>query len=158
MTLALVALGSNLAPRQATLRRALTDLGRIPATRLVRASRFRETVPVDAPEASPQFLNGACLLDTTATPRQLLEALQAIEARHGRVRELRHGPRTLDLDLILYGTRVVNEAGLVIPHPRAHERAFVLEPAADVCPELRHPLLDATWGELFERSTEQLSG
>jgi 2-amino-4-hydroxy-6-hydroxymethyldihydropteridine diphosphokinase len=155
MTLAVVALGSNLAPRREHLRSALTDLGRIPGARLVRASRWRETEPVDAPEQSPAFINGACLLKTSLNPRELLDELLAIETRHGRVRGGRNVPRSLDLDLVLFGDRIIDEPGLAVPHPRAHERLFVLEPAAEVGPDLRHPVIGATLAELCDRLTQR---
>lgn len=155
MTLAVVALGSNLPPRRSTLQRALADLGRIPETRLVRASRFRETAPVDAPPGSHDFVNGACLLDTACSAQQLLKELLAIEVRHGRVRTEPNGPRTLDLDLIVHGDVILDAPGITVPHPRAHERPFVLEPAAEVGPDLRHPLLNATLHELYQRLTVQ---
>ncbi len=155
MTLAVVAMGSNLPPRRSTLQRALAAMGSIPETRLIRASRFRETAPVDAPPGSPKFLNGACLLETTCSAQQLLQELLAIEVRHGRVRSAPNGPRTLDLDLIVHGDAVINAPGITVPHARAHERPFVLEPAAEVAPDLRHPLLNATLHELYQRLTVQ---
>jgi len=158
MTLAVVAMGSNLPPRRSTLQRALADLGRIPGTRLVRASRFRETAPIDAPAGSHDFLNGACLLETTCTAQQLLQELLAIETRHGRVRGAANGPRTLDLDLIVHGDVVLDEPGITVPHPRAHERPFVLEPAAEVAPDMRHPLLKATLNDLHQRLAVQQPG
>ncbi|MFT7462415.1 MAG: 2-amino-4-hydroxy-6-hydroxymethyldihydropteridine diphosphokinase [Pseudohongiellaceae bacterium] len=151
MTLAVVAMGSNLSPRRETLRQALTDLARLADTRLLRASRHRETTPVDAPAGSPHFYNGACLLETTSPPLQLLEALLAIEVRHGRIREAANAPRSLDLDLILYGEEILSLPGLDLPHPRAHLRSFVLEPCAEVAPDMVHPLLGASLSELFDR-------
>ena len=89
----------------------------------------------------PDFVNAVAELRTELAPRELARALQAIEQAHGRERPYRHAPRTLDLDLLLYGQRVVDEPGLTVPHPRLHERAFVLLPLADLAPELVHPRL-----------------
>ncbi len=153
MTRALVALGSNVPPRRATLRAALADLGRLPGTALLAASTLRETEPEDCPPGSGPFLNGACLLETSLAPRDLLAALLEIEARHGRdriARPERHAPRTLDLDLLLHGDAVLREPGLRLPHPHAHERLFVLEPAAEIAPGMRHPLLGSTLAALLD--------
>jgi 2-amino-4-hydroxy-6-hydroxymethyldihydropteridine diphosphokinase len=145
---ALVALGSNLPPRRATLAAAVEALAALPHTRLAAVSSLRETAPVDCPPGSGPFLNGAVLLHTALSPRALLAELQRIEAAHGRRRGVRHAPRRLDLDLIVHGEEVSDEPGLVLPHPRAHERDFVLEPAAELLPEGRHPRLGRTWREL----------
>jgi 2-amino-4-hydroxy-6-hydroxymethyldihydropteridine diphosphokinase len=150
MTQALVALGSNLGPRRATLAAALDELARLPRTSLLAVSTLRETEPVDCGPGAPRFLNGACLLETGLTPRELLDALLAIEDRHQRRRAGRNAPRTLDLDLVLHGQSVLHEPGLVLPHPRAHQRLFVLEPAAELASEWRHPVLGRTLGELCE--------
>lgn len=148
-----VALGSNVPPRRRALDAAVARLARLPGTRLVATSRWRPSAPVDPPPGVPsgEFLNGACLLHTTLAPRALLDALLAIEAELGRVRRVRNGPRTIDLDLVVYGDLVLDEPGLTIPHPRAHERAFVLEPAADVAPGMRHPLAGLTLAALRDR-------
>jgi 2-amino-4-hydroxy-6-hydroxymethyldihydropteridine diphosphokinase len=151
VTRAVVALGSNLRPRRATLLAAVDELGALPGTRVLAVSGLCETAPVDCAGDAPAFVNGACLLETALGPRALLDALLAIERRHGRVRGEdvpRHAPRTLDLDLILHGESVVDEPGLTLPHPRAHERLFVLEPAAEVAPALVHPVLGATLAQL----------
>lgn len=148
MTHALVALGSNLGDRHAACTAALRALARLPGTRLVSSSALRETAPIDAPPGSPDFLNGVALLDTELSPRELLDALVAIEAEHGRERSTRNAPRTLDLDLLLLGDAVVDEPDLVVPHPRMLARRFVLDPAADVAPQLVHPVDGRTLGEL----------
>ena len=151
MTLALVALGSNLSPRRRTLLAAVDELAALPGTTVVALSALRETAPVDCAAGAPGFLNGAVLLETSLPPRALLDELLALERRHGRRREAgeaRHAPRTLDLDLILHGETVLDEPGLTLPHPRAHERLFVLEPAAEIAPALRHPVLGVTLAAL----------
>jgi 2-amino-4-hydroxy-6-hydroxymethyldihydropteridine diphosphokinase len=137
---AYVALGANLGDREATIRAALRELGEMPGVRVTAVSRLRETEPVGRLD-QPAFLNGAAALETTLGPRALLELLLELERRHGRVREgaPAQGPRTLDLDLLLYGAARIDEPGLTVPHPRLHERAFVLEPLADLDPSLEVP-------------------
>ena len=149
MSAALVALGSNVGPRQEILARVLRELGRLPGTRLIAASSLHETAPVGCPPGSGPFLNAAALLETELTPRQLLGALLALEAAHGRSRGLPNAPRTLDLDLLLHGETVLDEPGLTVPHPRLHQRRFVLAPAVEIAPELRHPVLGRTLRELL---------
>lgn len=131
--LAAIGMGSNVGDRVGTLFAALSDMARLPGTRLVRWSSFRETDPV-GPVAQGKFINAVAVLATRRTPGELLDDLFGIERRHGRdrPREQRMGPRTLDLDILLFGDLVVNEPGLTIPHPRMHERKFVLEPLEEV--------------------------
>jgi 2-amino-4-hydroxy-6-hydroxymethyldihydropteridine diphosphokinase len=150
VTAALVALGSNLEPRAEHIERALRELKVLPGTRLVASSALHETAPVDCPPGSGPFLNAVALLETDLPPRALLGALQALESIHGRTRGAPNAPRTLDLDLLLHGETVLREPDLVLPHPRMHERRFVLAPAAEVAPALRHPLLRRTLRELLE--------
>ena len=140
MTRAYVALGSNLGDREATLRAAVEALGGEPGIEVVAVSRFVDTEPVGYLN-QPRFLNGAVALDTTLPARELLEVLLAVERRFGRVREdvPAQGPRTLDLDLLLFGDAEIDEPGLRVPHPRLHERRFVLEPLADLDPALEVP-------------------
>jgi 2-amino-4-hydroxy-6-hydroxymethyldihydropteridine diphosphokinase len=134
-----VGLGANLGDARAAVAQALEALAALPQTRLVAVSRLYRSAPVDA--EGPDFVNAVAELRTGLAPRDLLSALQAIEHAHGRERPHRHAPRTLDLDLLLYGQRVVEEPGLDVPHPRLHERAFVLLPLADLARELEHPRL-----------------
>ena len=134
-----IGLGANLGDARATVALALKALDELPQTRLVAASPLYRSAPVDA--QGPDFVNAVAELRTGLTPPELLQALQAIEQTHGRERPHQNAPRTLDLDLLLYGQRVVSEPGLTVPHPRLHERAFVLLPLADLAPELRHPRL-----------------
>jgi 2-amino-4-hydroxy-6-hydroxymethyldihydropteridine diphosphokinase len=128
-----IGLGANLGEREATLRRALAELGRLPETKVVATSPFRETAPVGVVD-QPVFVNAAARLETQLSARELLDALLAIERRLGRdrTREHRWGPRTIDLDLLLYGEERIEEPGLDVPHPRLLERAFVTEPLRDV--------------------------
>jgi len=136
---AFVGLGANLGERDATMRRALDLLGATESIDVVEVSAFRETEPVGVVE-QPRFLNAVAALDTKLAPEALLVRLLAIELELGRTREgLRFGPRTIDLDLLLYGEVVLEAPGLSLPHPRLHERRFVLEPLAELAPELVIP-------------------
>jgi 2-amino-4-hydroxy-6-hydroxymethyldihydropteridine diphosphokinase len=139
VTRAYVGLGANLGDRERTLREAVEALAAAEGVEVVAVSTVRETEPVGVGE-QPLFLNGAVELGTTLTARELLEVLLAVEQRFGRVRAPgEHGPRTLDLDLLLYGDEVIEEPGLTVPHPRLHERRFVLEPLAELAPGLIVP-------------------
>ena len=139
MTRAYVGLGANLGDREQTLSAAVDALAGEMGIEVVAVSTLRETEPVGVGE-QPRFLNGAAELDTTLTARDLLDRLLAVEQRFGRVRiPGEHGPRTLDLDLLLYGDEVLEEPGLTVPHPRVHERRFVLEPLAELTPGLFVP-------------------
>jgi 2-amino-4-hydroxy-6-hydroxymethyldihydropteridine diphosphokinase len=139
VTRAFVGLGANLGDRENTLRAAVEALGGETGIEVVAVSALRETEPVGVGE-QPLYLNGAAELETTLTARDLLERLLAVEQRFGRVRSPgEHGPRTLDLDLLLYGGEVIDEPGLTVPHPRLHERRFVLEPLAELAPGLHVP-------------------
>lgn len=135
---AFIALGSNLGDPPAQIRSALRALGALPATRLVRYSSLYRNPPVGFRE-QPDFVNAVAMVETALAPHALLEELLAIERAHGRVREFRDSPRTLDLDLVLYGDLTLREPGLVIPHPRMLERAFVLLPLAEIAPEALVP-------------------
>ena len=138
MTRAYVGLGANLGPREVTLLRAADLLAAADGVEVVAVSQLRETDPVGVVE-QPPFLNGAIALDTSLSPRAVLELLLEIEEELGRVRGERWGPRTVDLDLLVYGDKRVDEDGLHVPHPRLHERRFALEPLAELDPELVIP-------------------
>jgi 2-amino-4-hydroxy-6-hydroxymethyldihydropteridine diphosphokinase len=136
---AFVGLGSNLGDRESYLRRALELLRAEPGIDVVAVSSVRETEPVDYLD-QPRFLNAAALVETDLAPRALLGRLLAVELALGRRREgVRFGPRTIDLDLLLYGDESVEEPGLVVPHPRLTERRFVLEPLYELDPDLVVP-------------------
>jgi 2-amino-4-hydroxy-6-hydroxymethyldihydropteridine diphosphokinase len=140
MTRAYVGVGANLGDRERTIREALAALGARPGIAVVGVSTLRETDPVGYVD-QPRFLNGAVALETQLAPRELLDALLDVERELGRVRGEgpRFGPRPIDLDLLLHGDVVVDEPGLVVPHPRLHERRFALEPLADLDPALVVP-------------------
>jgi 2-amino-4-hydroxy-6-hydroxymethyldihydropteridine diphosphokinase len=140
VTRAFVGLGSNLGDREGTLRAAVGRLRGLHQTEVRGVSAFRDTEPVGVVD-QPRFLNGAVELDTGLAPRALLDALLELERAFGRDRAAGppHGPRTLDLDLLLYGEEEIRADGLEVPHPRLHERRFVLEPLADLDPALVVP-------------------
>jgi len=133
MIRAYVALGANLGDPRATISAALTALADIAATAVVARSSLYQTAPVGL-KHQPDFINAVAAVDTALTPLALLEALFALEARFGRSRSLPNAPRTLDLDLLLHGDTLVVGARLTLPHPRLHERAFVLAPLAEIAP------------------------
>ena len=138
MTRAAVALGSNLEDPEAQVRKGFDEIAALPETQLLGRSRLYRTAPVGYVD-QPDFVNACALVETDLAPRALLDALLAVEKRHGRLRDIPNGPRTLDLDIVLYGDRVIDEPGLKVPHPRAHERAFVLVPLVDVWPDATIP-------------------
>ena len=139
MTLAYVGLGANLGDREAMLRSALEQLRAEPGIRVTAVSAFRDTTPVGLRD-QPRFLNAAAAVETDLAAREFLDRLLGIERRLGRTRDgPRFGPRTIDLDLLLYGEEEIDEPGLHVPHPRLHERLFALEPLEDLDPDLVVP-------------------
>ena len=135
---AYVGLGSNLGDREGVIGDAVSALGSHPDIEVLQVSSLRETEPW-GPVEQPPFLNGAAAVETSLEPRALLDVLLEVERRLGRVRDERWGPRTIDLDLLLYGDTVVDEPGLTVPHPRLRERAFALEPLLELDPDLVVP-------------------
>ena len=147
MKIAYLSLGSNVGDRERLLQDAVRLL-HTPDLRVVRISPVYQTEPQDV-RAQPWFLNLVVEAETDLFPRQLLARVQQIERQLGRKRLAAKGPRTIDIDILLYGELVFNTAGLVVPHPRMTERRFVLQPLADLVPELRHPVLRRTVKELL---------
>ena len=136
-----IALGSNQGDRDLNLLRAVAEIGRLAGTRITALSGFYETAAVGH-VAQPDFLNGAVRIETTLSPRQLLAELQRIEGEVlRRIRTVRWGPRPMDLDILFFGELIISEDGLTVPHPRLHERRFVLGPLAEIAPDFVHPVL-----------------
>ena len=157
MTVAFVGVGSNLDEPIAQVRLALEELDRLPGSRVLKRSSLYRSAPVGH-ATQPDFVNAVAQLETTLPPEQLLAELQQIEARHGRARSFANAPRTLDLDLLLYGDAVRSSDKLTLPHPRMHERAFVLEPLVEIAEGTSVPrkgpakdLLRACAGQRVER-------
>lgn len=145
-----IAMGSNLGDRVAHLNHAVARLQTF--VRILKVSRYYETAPVGVSGPQPLYLNAAAIGTTLLPPRELLDALLGIETERGRERPRANAPRTLDLDLILYGDRVIDEEGLVVPHPRFRERRFVLEPLAEIAPDLVDPATHLTIAALLKRA------
>ena len=140
-----LSLGSNVGDRAAHLNKAIDRMGTL--GKVVAVSSFYETEPVEF-AAQPWFLNCAVELDTEKMPKQLLASILDIEKEMGRRRVQKKGPRTLDIDILLFGNSIIQTKGLTIPHPAMHQRRFVLEPLAEIAPEARHPVFKRTVREL----------
>jgi 2-amino-4-hydroxy-6-hydroxymethyldihydropteridine diphosphokinase len=139
VTKTFVGLGSNLGEREISIRRAVEEMGKIPRTVFVRVSSLYDTDPVGE-VVQPPFLNAVAWLETELTARELLWNLLLIERRLGRVRTMKWGPRTIDLDLLFFGEAAIDEPGLTVPHPEAHRRGFVLAPLVELDPDFVHPV------------------
>ena len=157
MTIAYIGIGSNLEDPRAQVLRAFDELAELPQTRVAARSSLYRTAPVGHAD-QPDFINAVAALDTQLPADALLRELQAIEARHRRKRSFPNAPRTLDLDLLLYGDARIDTPGLSVPHPRMHERAFVLQPLVEIAPQVQIPrrgaasqCLAASTGQRVER-------
>lgn len=151
MAVALIALGSNLGDRLAHLNAAVAGMLGLPGTRLVALSPLYETAPVGGPDRQGAYLNAAAHLETALSAPELLAALQRIEWGQNRERNVRWGPRTLDLDILVYEAEIRDGPKLVLPHPRMHERRFVMVPVCDIAAGMVHPGLNDTMLTLLNR-------
>jgi 2-amino-4-hydroxy-6-hydroxymethyldihydropteridine diphosphokinase len=154
---AYIAIGANLGEREKTMRRALAMLDETDGVRVARVSSFIENPAVGGPADSPAFLNGVAEVQTTFSPEALLDRLLEIEQQLGRVRREKWEPRAIDLDVILFGDQIVNTDRLTIPHPLMHERQFVLEPLAEIAPEVVHPILNENAAQLWAQLRRRLA-
>ena len=151
MTVAYVGIGSNLGDPREHVLKALGELDRLPHTRLVKKSSLYRSAPIGHAD-QPDFINAVAQLETGLPAERLLAELQAVEARHGRQRSFPNAPRTLDLDILLFGNATMHSTALTLPHPRMHERAFVLKPLLEIAPELAFKKqLDSCQGQKVER-------
>ena len=148
MARAYLGLGSNLGPRSEHIRYAVRALARCGV--VLARSPLLETQPVDCPGGGV-FRNACVAIETSLEPRELLNAILSIESARDRQRLMRNAPRTLDIDLLLYGNRVIEQPGLTVPHPRMHERSFVLDPLVTVAPQAVHPVLHLSVREMRHR-------
>jgi len=151
VTVAYVGIGSNLGDPREHVLKALGELDRLPHTRLVKKSSLYRSAPIGHAD-QPDFINAVAQLETGLPAERLLAELQAVEARHGRQRSFPNAPRTLDLDILLFGNATMHSTALTLPHPRMHERAFVLKPLLEIAPELAFKKqLDSCQGQKVER-------
>ena len=147
---AYIGLGANTGDRGSNLYNAIARLSQVPGVAVRRLSRLMENPAVGGPEGSPPFLNGAAAVETTLGSHALMKALLQIENDLGRNRRDKWEPRPIDLDLLLYGDQIISSDDLMVPHPLMHERPFVLQPLAEIAPQVVHPTLQMSIGGLLE--------
>ena len=155
MSLAYVGIGSNLLDPAAQVKSALAELGRLPRTRILKSSSLYRTAPIGHAD-QPQFVNAVASLETSLQPAELLAELQKIEKQHGRQRSFKDAPRSLDLDLLLFDEIIQKRAQLTLPHPRMHERAFVLKPLLEIAPGIAIPGVGPAAARLPEIADQQV--
>lgn len=148
MHIAFIGLGSNMGDKFANLKKAIEELEKMQGTKVLKLSSLYKTEPVGGAEQD-WFVNAAAEIETSLTPRELLNKLLYIEKNLGRVRDVKWGPRVIDLDILLYDDLVMDEEGLSIPHPYLHKRGFVLVPLAEIAPKVIHPKLKKSMSELM---------
>ncbi|MCR4315599.1 MAG: 2-amino-4-hydroxy-6-hydroxymethyldihydropteridine diphosphokinase [Planctomycetes bacterium] len=154
MSFAAIGLGSNLGNRLEYIQGAISMVGNLPATTIVSRSSIMETEPVGGPKQG-WFLNGAMVIETAISPQDLMRSLLSIEKALRRERVVKNGPRTIDLDILLYDNKIIREIGLQVPHPRLAEREFVLEPLKEIAPNWVHPVLGKTIREIADSYQER---
>jgi len=152
---AYIALGSNIEPRGKYIQHALNLMNEHPKIEVLTVSSVYETEPDGGPEGQGQYLNAAAKISTTLTATELLNALQAIEKELGRKRDVFWGARTIDLDILLYGQEIISTDRLIIPHPLMHERRFVMQPLAQIAPDIVHPILQMSARTILESLGEE---
>lgn len=151
---AYLALGANIGPRRRNIESALASIDALCDVSVVRSSTCLDNPSVGGPPDAPDFLNAAAEIETTLSAELLLEQLLRIEQTLGRVRGEKNAPRPIDLDLLLYGDHIIHVSHLSVPHPRMHERLFVLRPLAEIAPDVLHPVLRLTIRQLLQRLTD----
>jgi len=152
-----IALGSNVGDREANLKKALALLIETPHVNIRRISSFIENPAVGGPEDSPDFLNAAIEVTTTLSPHALMKRLLEIEREMGRSREKKWEPRCIDLDLLLFGDQIISDDTLIVPHPLMHERKFVIQPLAEIAPNVVHPTLEIPISMIMDNLAHQRS-